>query len=117
MNVPLWLWIATVVGFVGILILDLLVVDSRPHSFTTKEATRWVLVYMALAVAFGIFLWLKFGATYGQQFFSGWITEYSLSVDNLFVFMVIMSSFAVPEENRHRVLLVGVVIALYSAQS
>jgi tellurite resistance protein TerC len=112
MNVPLWLWAATVVGFIAILVVDLVVVDSRPHVFTTKEATRWVLVYVLLAVLFGAFLWVKFGAAYGQQFYSGWITEYSLSVDNLFVFLVIMSSFSVPEENRHRVLLVGVVIAL-----
>ena len=112
MNVPAWLWVATIGGLVAVIVLDLLLVDSRPHVFGPKEATRWVLIYIALALAFAAFLYFYFAPTYAGQFLAGYITEYSLSVDNLFVFLVIMSSFAVPREHQHRVLLVGIVIAL-----
>lgn len=112
MNVPTWLWAATLLAFVAVVLIDLFVVDAHPHNFGTREATRWVLFYIALAVAFGIYIWIKFGQEFGQQFFSGWITEYSLSIDNLFVFLVIMSSFAVPQIHQHKVLLIGIVIAL-----
>lgn len=112
MDVPATLWAATIAGLIGIIIVDLLIVDRRPHAFTSKEATRWVVFYVLLALAFAAFVGVSFGATYAGQFLAGYITEYSLSVDNLFVFMIIISSFAVPEQHRHRVLLVGVVIAL-----
>lgn len=112
MNVPFWMWLATIGALVGIITLDLLLVDSRPHTFGPREATRWVIFYVALALAFAVFLYFYFAPTYAGQFLAGYITEYSLSVDNLFVFLVIMSAFAVPPEHRHRVLLVGIVIAL-----
>lgn len=112
MNVPLWMWLATIGGLVGIIVLDLVLVDSRPHAFGPREATRWVIFYIALALGFAVFLYFYFAPTYAGQFMAGYITEYSLSVDNLFVFLVIMSAFAVPPEHRHRVLLVGIVIAL-----
>lgn len=112
MNVPTWLWIATIAGLVGVIVLDLLLVDSRPHVFGPREATRWVIFYVVLALLFAVFLAWYFAPTYAGQFLAGYITEYSLSVDNLFVFMVILSSFAVPAEYRHRVLLIGIVIAL-----
>lgn len=107
-----WVWIVTIAGLAAIIIADLLLVDSSPHVFGVKEATRWVIVYMAAAVAFGISLIFWQGPQYAGEFFAGYITEYSLSVDNLFVFVVLMGSFAVPEELQHRVLLIGVVIAL-----
>jgi tellurite resistance protein TerC len=111
-NVPVWLWFATF-GVLGVIILaDLLLVDRRPHVVTIREATYWVLFYVALAVVFGVGLWFFAGGTYAGEFFAGYITEYSLSVDNLFVFVIIMSSFAVPAIHQHRVLLVGIVIAL-----
>lgn len=112
MNVPTWLWLATLAGFLAIICVDLFVVDSRPHTFSTKEAGVWVGVYVALAALFAVFLSVYFGLTYGGQFVAGYLTEYSLSVDNLFVFLVLMTSFAVPAVLQHRVLLVGVVIAL-----
>ena len=112
MNVPLWMWLATIGGLVGIIVLDLVLVDSRPHAFGPREATRWVIFYIALALGFAVFLYFYFAPTYAGQFMAGYITEYSLSVDNLFVFLVIISAFAVPPEHRHRVLLVGIVIAL-----
>jgi len=112
MSVPTWLWVATIGGFLVIILIDLFVVDSRPHVFGTREAGRWVAVYFALAVCFAVFMSFYFGVSYGGQFVAGYITEYSLSVDNLFVFLVLMTSFAVPATLQHRVLLVGVVIAL-----
>lgn len=112
MNVPTWLWLATLAGFLAIICVDLFVVDSRPHTFSTREAGVWVGVYVALAALFAVFLSVYFGLTYGGQFVAGYLTEYSLSVDNLFVFLVLMTSFAVPAVLQHRVLLVGVVIAL-----
>jgi len=112
MNIPAWLWIATVTGLIAIIVVDLVIVDSRPHAFGPKEAARWVVFYVALAVAFGGFLYLSFGATFAAQFAAGYLTEYALSVDNLFVFLVIMTSFAVPAVYQHRVLLIGIVIAL-----
>lgn len=112
MNVPQWLWIATVGGLIGIIVIDLIIVDRRPHSFGPREAARWVAVYVALAALFAGFLWWWAGSTQAITFVAGYITEYSLSVDNLFVFMIIMSSFAVPAVHQHRVLLIGIVIAL-----
>ena len=112
MDVPGWLWAATIVGLIGVIVVDLIVVDRRPHPFTAREATRWVIFYVALAMAFAVFLLVWAGGTYAGQFLAGYLTEYSLSVDNLFVFLVIMSSFAVPPALQHRVLLVGIVIAL-----
>ncbi|MFZ8926235.1 MAG: TerC/Alx family metal homeostasis membrane protein, partial [Candidatus Nanopelagicales bacterium] len=110
--VPTWMWLATIGALVGVIALDLILVDSRPHVFGPREATRWVIFYIALALAVAAFVFWYFGAAYAGQFLAGYITEYSLSVDNLFVFMVILSAFAVPAEHRHRVLLVGIVIAL-----
>ena len=112
MNVPVWLWFATIGGLAAIILADLFLVDRKPHEVTIKEATRWVLFYIALAVVFGLGVWYFAGGTYAGEFFAGYITEYSLSVDNLFVFVIIMSSFAVPAIHQHRVLLVGIVIAL-----
>ena len=112
MNVPVWLWFATIGGLLAIILADLFLVDHKPHAVTIKEATRWVLLYVALAVLFGLGIWFFAGGQYAGEFFAGYITEYSLSVDNLFVFVIIMSSFAVPAIHQHRVLLVGIVIAL-----
>jgi tellurite resistance protein TerC len=112
MNVPTWLWFATIGGLIAIILADLFLVDHKPHAVTIKEATRWVLFYVALAVLFGLGVWFFAGGGYAGEFFAGYITEYSLSVDNLFVFVIIMAAFAVPAKHQHRVLLVGIVIAL-----
>jgi tellurite resistance protein TerC len=112
MNVPVWLWLATIVALLAVILVDLFVVDSHPHRVTFAEATRWVLFYAALAVLFGLGIWYFAGGTSAGEFFAGYLTEYSLSVDNLFVFVIIMTAFHVPEQHQHRVLLVGVVIAL-----
>ncbi|WP_410651075.1 TerC family protein [Amycolatopsis sp. cmx-4-54] len=112
MSVPLWLWIATVGGLLALIALDLVIVDRKPHEVTTGEAARWVIFYIAVAVAFGIGVWVFGGHDPGVEFFTGYITEYSLSVDNLFIFMIIMTSFKVPAIHQHRVLLIGILLAL-----
>jgi tellurite resistance protein TerC len=112
MDVPGWLWAVTLIGLVAVICLDLVIVDRRPHAFGNREATRWVAFYVSLAVAFTVAIGIAFGWSFAGQFFAGYLTEYSLSIDNLFVFLVIMTSFAVPTQHQHRVLLVGIVIAL-----
>ena len=112
MFVPLWLWIATVGGLLALIALDLVIVDRKPHEVTTAEAARWVIFYISCAVLFGIGVWIFGGHDPGVEFFTGYITEYSLSVDNLFIFMIIMASFKVPAIHQHRVLLVGILLAL-----
>ncbi len=112
MFVPLWLWIATVGGLLALIALDLVIVDRKPHEVTTAEAARWVIFYISCAVLFGIGVWIFGGHDPGVEFFTGYITEYSLSVDNLFIFMIVMASFKVPAIHQHRVLLVGILLAL-----
>ncbi len=112
MYVSPWVWAATLTGLLAVLALDLFVVGRKPHSVSLREAGTWVAAMATLAVTFGIGMSHLAGPGYAGQFFAGWITEYSLSVDNLFVFVIIMARFAVPRELQHRVLLVGVLIAL-----
>ena len=112
MTVSLTTWVITLVALVAIIVFDLIIVDRRPHDFTAREATKWIGVYVFLAMVFAVIVWFQYGASFAGQFVAGYITEYSLSVDNLFVFLVIMTSFAVPSALQHRVLLVGIVIAL-----
>ncbi|MCU1593131.1 MAG: Integral rane protein TerC [Frankiales bacterium] len=113
LDVSPYTWIATIGGLVLLLALDQWIVHRKgEHEFTVAEATRWVAFYVALAVGFGAALWLVAGHNAGAEFFAGYLTEYSLSVDNLFVFVIIMSSFAVPRAYQHKVLLVGIAIAL-----
>ena len=109
------LWAVSIAVLLALFVLDFLLVDSGSGNFTQRKATRWVLFYIALALAFAAFLWVHFGeagSELAKQFIAGWVTEYSLSVDNLFVFIVLMSSFGVPPDLRHRVLLMGVAIAI-----
>src|SRR5690348_6416531 len=89
-------WVGTLAGLVTILAVDLLIVARRPREPTLRESLLWVTGYVALAVVFGLLIGIGYGPTEGVKFFAGWLTEYSLSVDNLFVFMVIMARFAVP---------------------
>jgi tellurite resistance protein TerC len=100
------------VVLVAILLIDLLVIGRRPHEPSLRECTLWVIFYVGLACLFGALLYLVQGPRESGEFFAGWITEYSLSVDNLFIFMIIMSRFAVPRAYQQKVLLVGIVLAL-----
>jgi tellurite resistance protein TerC len=112
MTVPLWVWAATVLGLLAVFALDLFFVGRDPHCVTPREAVLWLTATASLAGLFGLGLAAVAGAGYSGQFFAGWITEYSLSVDNLFVFVIIMARFAVPKHYQHRALLVGVLLAL-----
>jgi tellurite resistance protein TerC len=112
MHLSTWVWFATLGGLTAILLADLFIIGRRPHEPTTRESSLWVTLYVALAVAFGLGVLLFSGPRYGGEFFAGWLTEYSLSVDNLFVFVIIMARFRVPRPYQQKVLLVGIVLAL-----
>ncbi|MFI7597841.1 TerC family protein [Actinoplanes sp. NPDC049681] len=112
MIVSTWVWLVTLGALVVMLAVDLLIVGRRPHEPSMREAGGWVAFYIALALAFGVGLWVAAGGTPAGEFFTGWLTEYSLSVDNLFVFMIIMARFNVPRQFQQKVLLIGIVLAL-----
>jgi len=112
LNVTFWVWIITLVALVALLAVDLFIVGRRPHEPSMREAGTWVGFYVALALVFGVGVWLAAGGTAAGEFYTGWLTEYSLSVDNLFVFVIIMSRFAVPRRYQQKVLLIGIVLAL-----
>lgn len=112
MNPPLWLWLATVAGLVALLAVDLLLVGRGEHDVSVSEAGISVAIYVVLAIAFGIGVLALAGGQYAGEFFAGWLTEYSLSIDNLFVFTIIMAAFAVPRANQRNVLMVGIGLAL-----
>ena len=112
MNVPTWVWLTTVGGLVVLLAIDLFVVDRKPHEVGVGEATRWVVFYVVLAMLFGLGIRYFSGSDFAFEYFAGYITEYSLSVDNLFIFVIIMATFGVPAIHQHRVLLIGVMLAL-----
>ncbi len=107
-----WVWWTTIVVTMAILLFDVVIVGRRPHEPSMKEVGTYLAVYIGLAVAFGIGVWVLAGHQYGTEFFAGWLTEYSLSVDNLFIFLIIMAKFAVPKEYQQTALLVGIVLAL-----
>ena len=112
MNVAAWeLWLLLGI-VVATFVIDGLIVDRRPHEFGFREATRWVVIYIAAAALFAAWVWQRHGLIAGEQFIAAYLTEYSLSVDNLFVFLVLMQSFAVPTAQRHRVLRIGVALSL-----
>ncbi|WP_214401061.1 TerC/Alx family metal homeostasis membrane protein [Pseudonocardia lacus] len=108
-----WLtWGVTIALVVGLLALDLVLAAMRPHRVGFREATAWSVFYIAVAIAFGVWFAAAYGGDAGTQYFAGYIVEKSLSVDNLFVFVIIMTTFAVPEEHQHKVLTFGIVLAL-----
>ncbi|HWV76095.1 MAG TPA: TerC family protein [Isoptericola sp.] len=112
MDVPVWVWIVTVGVILAMLAVDYVGHVRTPHAPTLRESATWSLAYVAVAVVFGVIVWIVWGGTYGGEYFAGYITEKSLSVDNLFVFVLIMTSFRVPREYQQRVLLIGITIAL-----
>ncbi|MER7418227.1 TerC family protein [Micromonospora peucetia] len=112
MDVSGLVWAGTLVALTGILLVDLLIVGRRPHEPSVRESSLWVGFYVALALIFGGGVWLASGASAAGQFYTGWLTEYSLSVDNLFVFVIIMARFGVPRQYQQKVLLIGIVLAL-----
>jgi tellurite resistance protein TerC len=107
-----WLWFATIAGILVLLAADLFIVDHNPHAIRVGEAAKWVVFYVACAILFGLGILMFSGGQYAGEFFAGYITEYSLSVDNLFVFVIIMTTFGVPAIHQHKVLLFGILAAL-----
>jgi tellurite resistance protein TerC len=105
-------WALTVGVIVALLALDLLVATVRPHAVGYREATAWSVFYITVAVVFGLVLASQVGWGYGAQYFAGYIVEKSLSADNLFVFVIIMATFAVPREHQQRVLIFGIIASL-----
>ncbi len=105
-------WAVTIALVLGLLAVDLVLAAVRPHKVGFKEAVAWSVFYIGVAVAFGIWFAAVYGGDAGTQYFAGWIVEKSLSVDNLFVFVIIMTTFAVPERHQHKVLTFGILLAL-----
>lgn len=112
MNVPVWVWIITGIFLLVLLIVDLMIVDRKPHQMKQAECVRWLGFYLMCAAGFACAIWWFEGSNYAEQFVAGYVTEYSLSVDNLFVFVLIITRFAVPTIHEHRVLLFGLFLAL-----
>jgi TerC family integral membrane protein len=110
--VPPLVWILTALGFVAIVVLDLVVIGRRKSAVTMRQATLWVIFYVALAALFAVGLFVFKSGTSGSEFVAGYITEYSLSVDNLFVFIIIMARFAVPQLAVDKVLYIGIVVSM-----
>ncbi len=112
MDVTTWVWWTTVLVTTGVLLVDVFIIGRRPHEPSMAESGRHLAFFVALAVVFGIGVWVLSGARYGGEFFAGWLTEYSLSIDNLFIFIVIMGKLGVPRKYQQTALLIGIVIAL-----
>ena len=112
MEIPVWFEITSMIVLSIILIGDLLLIRLRPHIPSTKESTLWVVFYVALALLFAVLLGNVAGWRNAGDFITGWALEYSLSIDNLFVFVLIMAQFAVPRRLQQQVLMVGIIIAL-----
>ncbi|MBJ7454320.1 MAG: TerC family protein, partial [Blastococcus sp.] len=112
MDVPFWVWALTVGLILGMLIFDLVGHVRTPHAPTLRESAIWSAVYVGIAVVFGLLIFWFYGAQFGGEYFAGYITEKSLSIDNLFVFVLIMASFGVPRELQQKVLLYGITFAL-----
>ncbi|OBF42635.1 tellurium resistance protein TerC [Mycolicibacterium peregrinum] len=105
-------WIITLAVTIAVLLFDVVVIGRRPHEPTTRETATYLSIYIGMAVAFGVWVWYFHGHQFGLEFFAGWLTEYSLSVDNLFIFLIIMASFKVPRIYQQQALLVGIILAL-----
>ena len=112
MNVSVLEWTITLAVTLAVLLADILILGRRPHAPSRRECVSWLSFYVLLAVAFGLWVWHFHGSQFGLEFYAGWLTEYSLSVDNLFIFIIIMSSFKVPVRYQQQALFVGIVLAL-----
>src|SRR6478735_9237932 len=112
MNVSALEWFITIGVTVAVLLFDVIIIARRPHEPTMRECGIYLSFYIGLALAFGLWVWNFHGGQFGLEFYAGWLTEYSLSVDNLFIFIIIMASFKVPKIYQQQALLVGIVLAL-----
>jgi len=112
MNVTLTTWFVVIAAILALIVIDLLTVSRKPHEVKFKEAAGWSIFYIAVAIGFGIWVWQTAGSVYGTEYFAAYLVEKSLSVDNLFVFIIILTQFKVPSIYHQRVLMFGVLLAL-----
>lgn len=112
LEIPLWFEIGTYAVLLLILAADVAIAYRRPHVPSTRESALWITFYVALALVFAGLMLLLGDVEHAGQFVAGWLTEYSLSVDNLFVFLIIMSRFSVPRKYQQEILMVGIILAL-----
>ena len=112
MDIHLYTWIVTVVVMVAVLGFDLFIIGRKPHEPSMKEAGIAVSIFVTLAILFGLGVWALSGPKYAAEFFAGWLTEYSLSIDNLFIFVIIMGAMKVPRHLQQFALMVGIILAL-----
>jgi tellurite resistance protein TerC len=112
MDVPFFVWALTIAVIVGMLIFDFVGHVRTPHAPTLRESAIWSAVYVGIALVFGLLILWFAGADFAGEYFAGYVTEKSLSVDNLFVFVLIMASFGVPRQLQQKVLLFGITFAL-----
>jgi tellurite resistance protein TerC len=112
MNVSLTTWLVVIAAILILIFLDLVTVSRKPHDVMFKEAAGWSIFYIALAIIFGIWVWQTAGSQFGTEYFAAYLVEKSLSVDNLFVFIIILTQFKVPSIYHQRVLMIGVLLAL-----
>src|SRR5919199_5954360 len=111
-DAPFWIWAITVAAVLGMLVFDLVGHVRTPHAPTLRESALWSAAYIGAAVVFGLLVLAVAGAEAGGEYFAGYLTEKSLSVDNLFVFVLILASFGVPRIAQQKVLLFGITFAL-----
>ncbi|MBP2336850.1 tellurite resistance protein TerC [Saccharothrix coeruleofusca] len=112
MDTPTWVWLVTVGVTIAFFVFEFLAHVRTPHEPTIRESAAWSAFYIGLALLFGVGIGLVNGWGFGGEYFAGYLTEKALSVDNLFVFLLVMSGFAVPKRYQQKVLLIGIVIAL-----
>jgi tellurite resistance protein TerC len=112
MDVTLLTWALVVGAILVLIVVDLLTVSRKPHDVMFKEAAIWSIFYIGVAIAFGVWVWQTAGSQFGTEYFAAYLVEKSLSVDNLFVFIIILAQFAVPSIYHQRVLMFGVILAL-----
>ncbi|MEE6297208.1 TerC family protein [Georgenia wangjunii] len=112
MDVHLIAWAILAAVIVTMIAVDIIGHVKTPHAPTLKEATWWSVAYVAMALVFGVIVWAIWGPVYGGEYFAGYVTEKSLSVDNLFVFVIIIAAFRIPRKYQQEVLLAGIIIAI-----
>jgi tellurite resistance protein TerC len=112
MDVSLLTWSIVIGAIAALIVVDLLTVSRKPHDVMFKEAAIWSVFYIGVAIAFGVWVWLTAGSQYGTEYFAAYLVEKSLSVDNLFVFIIILAQFKVPSIFHQRILMFGVILAL-----
>jgi len=109
---PVWFEIGTYIVLTLIIVFDVWIAYRRPHVPSTRESSLWIAFYVGLALVFALLMYILGDAEHAGQFIAGWLTEYSLSIDNLFVFIIIMARFSVPRKYQQEILMVGIILAL-----